>query len=48
MAGALLSFAAVRHEWRSHGFFKVMKDSLILLAISLLLVPASSFLFSLL
>jgi hypothetical protein len=48
MAGVLLSFAVIRHEWRSHGFFKVMRDSLILLVISLLLVPASSFLFSLL
>ena len=48
LAGALLSFAVMRHEWRSHSFWIVAKDSAVLLAISLLLIPVSSFLFSLL
>jgi len=48
LAGALLSFAIMRHEWRSHSFWIVAKDSGVLLAISLLLIPVSGFLFSLL
>ena len=48
LAGALLSFAVLRHEWRGLGFMLVFRDSLVLLAISLLLTPVSSFLLSLL
>ncbi len=41
LAGALLSFAVIRHEWRSRGFFKVIGDSvkLMLLALMLALMP---------
>jgi len=46
LSGALLSFAIVKHEWRSHAFFIVLKDSLILLGISVLLVALTSFLYS--
>ncbi len=44
LAGALLSFAVVKHEWRSHGFFAVLKDSLILLLISVAIVLAYPYL----
>ncbi len=47
LAGAILSFAIIRHEWRSHAFFFVVRDSLVLLMISVLLIPVSTFLFSL-
>lgn len=45
LAGALLSFAIVRHEWRSHNFFTVLKDSAKLLVLSLALVLIYPFLF---
>ncbi len=45
LAGALLSFAIIRHEWRSRGFFMVIRDSLGLLALSVCIAIASSFLF---
>jgi hypothetical protein len=36
LAGALLSFAVIHHEWKSHGFKLVLKDSFSLLGISFL------------
>ncbi len=47
MAGALLSFAIVRHEWKSPGFLIVIKDSLKLLGLSLALMVFSYFLLQL-
>jgi hypothetical protein len=44
LAGALLSFAIVQHEWREHGFYKVLKDSLALMCLSLLIIAATHFL----
>jgi hypothetical protein len=41
LAGSLLSFAIIRHEWRGKGFFIVLRDSMILLAISLALMISS-------
>jgi len=41
LSGALLSFAIVRHEWRSRAFFVVLKDSLLVLGLSLLIIAAS-------
>lgn len=46
LSGALLSFAIMKHEWRSHAFFIVLKDSLALLGISVLLVAVPYFLYS--
>jgi len=44
LSGTLLSFAIVRHEWRSHSFFVVVKDSILLLIFSLLFIALSHFL----
>lgn len=44
LAGVLLSFAIVKHEWRGKAFFVVAKDSMILLAFALVLTPLSYFL----
>jgi hypothetical protein len=41
LAGTLLSFAIVHHEWRSKSFFVVVKDSLVLLLFSLVFVAIS-------
>lgn len=43
LSGALLSFAIVRHEWRSHCFLLVVKDSLILLGAALLIALITVF-----
>jgi hypothetical protein len=43
LSGALLSFAIVRHEWRSHCFLLVVKDSLIFLGAALLIGAATVF-----
>jgi len=45
LAGTLLSFAIIRHEWRSRAFFIVFRDSMRLLGMSLLLIIVASFLF---
>jgi hypothetical protein len=44
LAGALLSFAVVHHEWKSQGFYVVMRDSFSLLGISAGLIFVSYFL----
>lgn len=44
LAGALLSFALVHHEWKSPGFFAVLRDSGILLGLSFVLIILSHFL----
>jgi len=38
LSGALLSVAVIRHEWRSHSFFAVLKDSLVLMGLATLIV----------
>jgi hypothetical protein len=44
LSGAMLSFAIIKHEWRSHGLFSVLKDSFILFTIALILAILSYFL----